>query len=100
MIYNYSIGNESYINCYEKLEDYTTNQINQISNSFEINTDTSNLNENRTEILNNILKELYREETNDGLYKKLLESNLTFIFTSTANQKNNEDNNITIDLGK
>ena len=61
--------------------------------------------ENRTEVIKNIISNLINEinltETNSGNDKKIVEKDKVIIFTSTENQKNNneENNYITMDLG-
>ena len=61
--------------------------------------------ENQTEIILNTIKNLINDisilDINRGEDKKIILQNKQIIFTSTSNQKNNEDkNNITMDLGK
>ena len=69
---------------------------------YELRLDTIN---NKTEsiqnIINNIFKEINITEIDNGIDKKIIEKDLIFVFTSTFNQKQNEDdNNITINLGQ
>ena len=58
---------------------------------------------NKTKIINNIIQELINDYTDidNGIDKKIYEKNLSIVLTSTLNQKNNEDkNNITINLSQ
>ena len=61
--------------------------------------------QNRTELIQKIIDNLFNElnmtEIDNGIDKKIVEKNIVFLFTSTLNQKNNEDkNNITMNLGQ
>ena len=97
-IYEFNITNSIYKNCY-------------INNPFEsttylINDDNTIIQlENRIEkiqnIITNIINEFNFTETNSGKDKKIVDNEKVIIFTSTENQKNNEeDNYITMDLGE
>ena len=75
---------------YELISDYITNNI-QIINKTEL----------IQNIINNLFNELNMTELDNGIDKKIIGKDTTFIFTSTINQKNNEDkNNITMNLGE
>ena len=63
------------------------------------------LKENKTEfiqnIINNLMNDIDFDEIESGEDKTIKEENLVFIFTSTENQKINEDkNNVTMNLGE
>ena len=79
----------------------------EITDVIEItdNTYKKALVKNRTELIKSIIDDLFNElnmtEIDNGIDKKKFEKNLIFVFTSTLNQKNNEDkNNITMNLGQ
>ena len=58
-------------------------------------------NESLRNIIDNFLDEINIEEIDKGQDNKLVQDKLEYIFTSTTNQKNNEDkNNITLNLGQ
>ena len=51
-------------------------------------------------IKENLFDELYLETINNGTDKKIVSKNIEIVFTSTNNQKINEDkNNVTMNLG-
>ena len=106
-IADYSFDSNS-SNCYkselnqENLDD-STDYKNIFSSKSEIVNDT--IFENRTEIIQSVIKKLFYElnisDIDNGIDKTIIEKDLVFIFTSTINQKNNEDkNNISMNLGK
>ena len=58
-------------------------------------------NESIQEMLDNLFNELNLTEIDNGEDKIVPKENLIFIFTSTENQKKNQDkNNLTMDLGQ
>ena len=60
-----------------------------------------NRNQSIEDIIDSLLDELNIEDIDSGKDKKTKKDNLEFIFTSTDNQKNNEEkNNITMNLGQ
>ena len=84
-------------------------QTNNYFQSFELVTNIVTnkiiLKENKTEFIQNIIENLLNVVNIDiienGEDQKIVEENLLFLFTSTENQKNNEDkNNITMNLGE
>ena len=104
-IYNYT---NSYL-----IEEIDKNQIltNQISNSDYSFFDTSIIIEkeieikNRTELIQNMINNLFNKlnisDIDEGKDEKTGDKNISVIITSTKNQKKNENENaITIDLGK
>ena len=128
-IYQFNITNSKYKNCYINnpfipttsaikivytSEIDTTNKGNRDNNysphtSEAINyivTSTIIQKVNRTEKIQNIISNLISEftssnQTDNGKDKKIVDNEKVIVFTSTENQKNNEeDNYITMDLGE
>ena len=99
-----NLNNLDYLNHTNNLNDlfstiYSSESIIRLvaSNSIEI--------ENRTEIIEQIINDLINEfnmtELDSGNDKKIVDKDKIIIFTSTDNQKNNEEkNNITMNLGQ
>ena len=78
---------------------------NNIYNENEEEISKNYITNNRTELIHNIINNLFKglnmTEIDNGIDKTIIEKDLVFIFTSTFNQKINEDkNNITLNLGQ
>ena len=59
------------------------------------------MNQSVNDIIKNFINELNITDINNGNDKKIIEKNLILIFTSTQNQKNNENiSNLTMNLGQ
>ena len=86
----------------------TNNNCIKCKDEFELESNISNskyknCNKNETiqEIINNLINKFNMTELDSGKdRKKIIDKNKVIILTSTENQKNNEDKNITIDLGQ
>ena len=84
----------------------STNSINsfslfQIKSIIVVYSQIKNSSESIETIINNLFNELNINDINKGIDKRIVNDNIEFIFTSTLNQKNNEDkNNITMNLGQ
>ena len=102
-----SLGDDENNNCIEYKDDYLELDFSSLPNEIisESVNDKNETIQNRTEliqkIIDNLITELNMTEIDNGIDKKIVEKNIVFLFTSTLNQKNNEDkNNITMDLGE
>ena len=116
--YLYEANITNYKNCYKnKPDDIISDIIYNSYNSYELTTDLADeveikdtlekkTNEvNRTELIKDIIDDIFNglniSDINNGKDKKIKEKNIEIIFTSTLNQKNNEDiNNISMNLGE
>ena len=90
--------------CGENFHINKTNLINISNNNYNLNINCVFENENRTEIIQQIINDLINEfnmtELDSGKNKEINDKNKVIILTSTENQKNNEDKNyISMDLG-
>ena len=77
---------------------------NTICNTYELTTDFNIIIENKSELIKSIIDNIFNElnitDIDNGIDKKIIEKDLIIIFTSTLNQKKNEDEyNITMNLG-
>ena len=66
-----------------------------INNSFEVGNSTEII----QNIINNLIHKFNMTELDSGKDKKITDKNKVIILTSTENQKNKEDKNISMDLG-
>ena len=96
-------GNESFHNCFECKNNYKYElKLLNYKNCYKIN----NVNFNsRGELIKSIVGNIFNEinitEIDNGSDKKIIEKDFTVIFTSTINQKNNENmNDVTMNLGE
>ena len=81
--------------------DITRSHILMITTFAKDNIPIENRNQSIEDIIDSLLDELNIEDIDSGKDKKTKKDNLEFIFTSTDNQKNNEEkNNITMNLGQ
>jgi dihydroxyacetone kinase DhaKLM complex PTS-EIIA-like component DhaM len=81
---------------------YSSNS-NYITNDIIIFKETKKINitESLQTIINNFVKNINLTDINNGIDKKTKSNNSFIVFTSTINQKNNEDkSNITMNLGQ
>ena len=92
-------------NAIKNNEDTIGNNGNIIENTYYSNTkltdvvDNKYSNETIQEIINNLKNEINITDIDKGVDKIIPENNIIVKFTSTLNQENNEDNNITLRLG-
>ena len=99
--YNYIIIKSNYNNCYNNNFYTSTSEIKSNLYTYNITTDIlNNYHYSQLDFLHILFDDLNLIDIDNGIDKKIKKNNLEFIFTSTDNQKNNEDKiNITMNLG-